>query len=141
MSIPTNEERQDKMKAEYPLYPELTEAGKQEAVELIESFKVALKKAAEEVISDLHCDIVPYIESDSWTNFRNELMSGLTNYPNRRIQGEYDFEKIRQQIFEDFREEIIKDLDQDNLKRIEELTAEIEGLKLRIEEPSGRYHY
>ena len=84
---------------EYPLYPELTEAGKKEAVELIESFKTALKKVAEETISNLYCDVIQYIESDSWNNFRNELMSGLKNYANRRIQGEYDFKAIRQQIY------------------------------------------
>jgi len=135
------EEMQEKLKAEYPLFPELTEAGKQEAVELIESFKTALKKAAGEVISNLYCDVLQYIESDSWTNFRNDLMSGLTSYPNRRIQGEYDFKKIRKQIFEDFKEEIIKDLDQDNLEKIEELEADIARLTTRVEDPRGRYLY
>jgi len=132
---------EEELKTEFPLYPELTEAGKQEAVELIESFKENLKEAAEEVIGSLYCDVLHYIESDSWTNFRTDLMSGLTNYANRRVQGEYDFKKIRQQIFEDFREEIVKDLDQDNLEKIEELKAEIAELKLRIEEPRGRYQY
>ena len=122
MNETTDEERQ----TEYPLFPKLSEAGQEEAQQLIDSFKTALKKATEEVISNLYCDVIFYIESDAWTNFRNELMSGLRNYANRRIQGEYDFKQIRQQIFEDFKDEIIKDLDQDNLEKIKELEKDVE---------------
>lgn len=129
---------QQKIHDEYPLYPKLTEAGQQEAVALIESFKRALKKAAKEVISNLYCDAIFYIESDSWTNFRNELMDGLRNYGNRRIQGEYNFKQIRRQIFEDFKDEIIKDLDQDNLERIKKLEDEIKEYEKRRRE-SGKY--
>ena len=135
MNETTNKERQD----EYPLYPKLSEAGQKEAQQLIDSFKTALKTAAEEVISCLYCDVVHYIESDSWTNFRNELMSGLRNYANRRIQGEYDFKQIRQQIFEDFKDEIIKDLDQDNLERIKELEDDLEKYNKQHQEISDRY--
>ncbi len=129
-----------KMTTEYQLRPELTEAGKQEAVELIESFKVRLMEVATDVIGDLYCDIVQYIESDSWINFRNELMSGLRNYANRRIASEYDFKAIRQQVFEDFREEIIKDLDQDNLEEIDGLKKEVEELKTRVKELVDRLY-
>ena len=135
MNETTNKERQD----EYPLYPKLSEAGQQEAQQLIDSFKTALKTAAEEVISNLYCDVIFYIESDSWANFRNELMDGLRNYANRRVQGEYDFKQIRQQIFEDFKDEIIKDLDQDNLEKIKELKVCLEECTKRYQEISDRY--
>jgi hypothetical protein len=120
-------------KNEYPLFPELTEQGKVEAQELIGKFKKELIKASKGIIENItqefYCDVVPYVESDSWTNFRNELMDGYKNYDNRKIQGEYDFKEIRKQIFEQFKDEIIKDLDQDNLKEIEKLKRHIKILQ------------
>jgi hypothetical protein len=113
---------------DYPLYPELPKNGQLEAQALVGRFKDELIKAAEQAIGELYCDIVPHIESDSWTNYRNHLMDGLRNYSNRKIQGEYDFKKIRQSIYEEFREEIIEDLNQDNLKKIEELEKQIKCL-------------
>ena len=95
---------------EYPLYPELSEEGQKEAVALIEDFKAKLKKAADETIGELYCNVMPYIETDSWTNFRNELMAGFRDYGNRKIQGEYDFKQIRAAIFNDFREEIMAEM-------------------------------
>jgi len=118
---------------EYPLFPELSEAAREEAVQLIESFKEKLKKVAEEIIGDLYCDILPYIESDSWTNFRNDLLDGFLNYNNRKIQGEYDFAKIRRAIFEEYRNEIIKDLNQDLLKENEELKKEVKRLREELD--------
>lgn len=114
------------MKEEYPLYPELPEAGKQEAQLLIDKFKDQLKKAADEVISDLYVDVVEHIESDSWTNFRNFLMSGLKNYDNRKLQAKYDFKEIRQSILRNHREDIIDDLNQDMLEEIEKLKQQLE---------------
>lgn len=125
------------MSQEYPLFPKLTEAGQQEAQDLIEDFRKRLKEVAEEVIGNLYCDVIQYIESDSWTNFRNELLSGLTKYPNRRIQGEYDFKKIRQAIYKEHKEEIDKDLDQDNLKKIKDLEKQIEWFQ---QERSSRHY-
>lgn len=111
--------------SEYPLYPTLSEEAQKEAVELIECFKEKLKKAAEGVISDLYVNVMPYIESDSWGNFRNQLLDGLSNYRNRKVQAEYDFNKIRKAIFEQFRDEIMKEMP-------EELKAENEQLKQEL---------
>ena len=112
----------------YPLYPELSEEGQKEAVQLIESFKSQLKKAAEETIESLYVDIMDYIESDSWNNFRNQIMSGFRNYDNRKIQNEYDFKNIRTEIYKEFRSEIIVDLNQDLIMENEDLKKQIEHL-------------
>lgn len=114
------------MSEEYPLYPELSEEGKKEAQQLISGFKELLKKAAEEVISTLYTDVVEYIETDSWRNFRNQIMDGFQNYNNRKIQSAYDFKEIRQAILKEHREDIIKDLNQDMVKEIESLKKIIE---------------
>ena len=114
---------------EYPLFPELSEVAHKEALDLIEKFKAALKQAANEVIGDLYCYIMPYIESDSWHNFRNQLLDGFLDYRNGKIQEEYDFKKIRRKIFEEFKDEIIADLNKDLLEENEELKKEIEMLR------------
>jgi len=116
------------MSEQFPLYPELPEGGAEEAVKLIESFKTQLKKAADNVISDLYVDILPYIETDAWTNFRNVLMDGFSNYGNRKIQSDYDFAKIRKAIFTEFHDEIIEDLNQDMVEEIASLKKDIERL-------------
>ena len=119
----------------YPLYPLLNEAGQKEAEEIIEAFKKKLSKAAEEAIGDLYVNIGCYVESDSWTNYRQSLLSGLCNYSNSK-EYRYDFEKIRESIYKNFREDIIKDLNQDNLKEIDRLK---EALKFERECRERRY--
>ncbi len=114
---------------EYPLFPTLDEEGQREAQELIDQFKEQLVKVAGDAIRDLYTDIAVYIESDSWTNYRNKLLEGFRDYNNRKIQGEYDFKEIRKQIYKDFRDDIIKDLDQDNLEKIKSLENEIKHLR------------
>jgi hypothetical protein len=103
------------------LYSKISEVGKQESQKFIDQFKEKLKKVAEEVIGDLYVDIPCYIESDSWSNFRNQIMDGFKNYNNRLKQNEFDFKEIRQQIFKDFKDDIIKDLDADLVKENEDL--------------------
>ncbi len=117
------------IKNEFPLYPELSEQGNIEAVKLIEKFKKDLVKAADEAIGDLYCEIIPHIESDSWSNFRNNLMDGFKNYDNRLLQSPRDFKEIRQQIFNDFKADIIPDLNQDLVEENERLKADIERME------------
>lgn len=119
------------MSKDYPLYPELSEEGKQEAQELINQFKEKMKKVCEETLGQLYVDVACYIESDSWTNYRNQLLAGFQNYNNRKIQGQYDFAKIRRKIYEEYRDEIIKDLNQDLVQEIESLKQEIKALNER----------
>jgi len=124
------------MSDKYPLYPELPPEGAEEAQRLVEKFKGQLKKAAEEVLGQLYCDVAVHIESDSWTNFRNVLLAGFRNYNNRHIQSKYDFKEIRQAILKEFRDEIIADLNQDMVEEIERLKEQIERQR---KFDSGRY--
>lgn len=107
------------------IYPQLNEDGQKQAQEIIDRFKTEMTKIAKEAIGELYVDIGCYIESDSWTNYRNSLMAGLKNYNNRK-ENRYPFDEIRAQIYKEFREDIIKDLNQD-------LVVEIENLKKLIE--------
>ena len=114
------------MNNEFPLYPRLNEPGEEEAQALVDKFKSKLKEAADEVIGTLYCDVVTYIETDSWSNFRNQIMEGFKNYDNRKIQNEYDFKKIRAGIYKEYRDDIIADLNQDLLKEVETLKKDLE---------------
>ena len=82
-------------------------------------------KMIQEETSDLYCDLPCYIEGDSWTNFRNNMIAAFCNYSNRLKQGEYDFAKLRKKIYEEYRDELIPDLNQDLVKEIEELKKQI----------------
>ena len=105
------------------LYPELSKKGEEEAQQLIDKFREQMKKAAGDILDDLYIYIVPHIKSDSWLNFRNDLMAGMQNYQNRLIEEEYNFKIIRETIFQEFKDEIIKDLNQDLIKENEELKS------------------
>lgn len=126
------------MSKEYPLFPELSEEGGLAAEAVIERAKAKLKTVCAEALGEIYINIPAYIGSDSWTNFRNDLMAGFRDYGNRKIQGDYDFKVIRQQIYKDFRAEIIADLNQDHLEEIEKLRKEVSELHARLER-RGRY--
>ena len=121
------------MTKQYPLFPLLSEEGEIEAQKLIDAFKVkitkVIKDVTEETIGELYCDIVPYIGSDSWINYRNDLMDGFKDYNNRKIQGDYDFKEIRQTILKEHQVDIIKDLNQDMLEKIKKQKETIEFLQ------------
>ena len=113
------------MKTQYPLYPELSEEAAKQAQELLVDFKKKMLVICEETLSTLYTDVSAYIESDQWTNFRNEILDGMRNYNNRKIQGEYDFKKIRESILANHREDIIADLNQDMVGEIESLKKQL----------------
>ena len=117
------------MSKEYPLYPSLTDEGEKEAVAKLNDFVDQIKKKIAEMISTFYVEDLPYIESDTWNNYRNEMMDGFKNYKNRKIHGEYDFKEIRQAIYKEYREELIDDLNHDMVEEIARLEKHIELLK------------
>lgn len=117
------------MSDKYPLYPDLKDPGPEEAQKIIDAFKEKLKKIAEEAIGELYTDVPIYIESDSWTNFRNELLAGLCNYNNAKLQVKYEFAKIRRAIFDEYKTEIIADLNQDLVEEVADLKKQLSELR------------
>lgn len=114
---------------EYPLYPTLPEAAKEDAQKIIDQFKAQMVKVAEDAIGNLYTDVSMYVESDHWQNYRNQILDGMCNYGNRKIQGEHDFARIRKAILKEHREEIITDLNQDMVKEIAALKEHIKWLE------------
>ena len=114
------------MSKEYPLYPTLEPEAQAEAQALMDSFKEKMLKLCQETLGELYCDVSAYIESDHWTNYRNDLLAGLRNYGNRKVQASHDFAKIRRAIYEAYRAEIVADLNADLVAEVEQLKKELE---------------
>jgi len=103
------------------LYPKLSKEAEKEAEAILQEFKEKMANAAKDALSELYTSLSGYIESDSWQNFRNELLDGLKGYKNVKIQERYDFVEVRKQIFEENREEIIEDLNKDLIEEVKSL--------------------
>ena len=121
------------MDNQFPLYPKLDDIAQDQAEELTKRFLETFKKRTQDIMEDLTNEfvyaIVDHIEGDAWQNFRTEILNGLCNYDNRKIQSRYDFDKIRESIYRKYRNEIIADLNQDLVKENEELKKKVDNLQ------------
>ena len=108
---------------------ELSEAGHEQALALVESFKDKIKEAANLVIRDLYCDITPHIESDAWLNFRIHVIDHIQDYPS--LCG-FDAQKVREAILEKHRDAIISDINSDLLKENKQLKESNDRLQNSI---------
>jgi len=117
------------MNEEYPLYPEFDIIAQNQAEQVTKRYFENFKKKCIDILDELAGEyvsaIVDHIESDAWSNFRQEIIDGLCNYSNRKIQGRYDFDKIRKSIFDHYRNEIIEDLNQDLVLENEKLKNDL----------------
>ena len=123
------------MSSENEFYPDLTEYGAAEAQALIDSFKLVIKeiitKAVDDVMVDIYTDITQHIGSDSWTNYRNQIVNGFRGYGTRSAGSHLDFAELRKSIYKEHKERIDKDLNQDLLKEIEYLKRTIKIIENR----------
>ena len=55
--------------------------------------------------------------------------NGTLRATSKKLQADYDFKEIRQQIFKDFRDDIIKDLSQDIVEENEKLKNDVARLE------------
>lgn len=113
-------------------YPELDQNGKDQAQELMNSFKLKLADCAKNVFDDFYCDVTTHIESDSWQNFRTDIINGIQGYTEHSKKYPHDYSRIRESIIKNHREELIKDLDIDNLKEIEKLKRDVKRLEQEL---------
>ena len=96
-----------------------------EAQEYIDLFKERMKKVADEVLGEVYCNLMPHIESDSWTNYRNYIRFGFSKeWTGDAWRREYHTD-LRNQIFNEHKEELIPLLNQDLLERIESLEMQL----------------
>lgn len=117
---------------EFPLFPELTEQGKEEAQKIMDSFKPKLVKLMDEVMAELYTDVSYYVDSDHWTNYRNALMDGFKGYRHGKTDDSYDYKELRQAIYKNHKEEIVKDLNQDLVEENATLLARVDQLQQQL---------
>jgi len=119
---------------EYPLYPALTEQGKEEAQRIMDSFKPRLVELMDEVLGKLYTEVSFYVESDHWDNYRNSLMNGFRGYGNGSTNHAHDFKELRQEIYRHNKEDIIKDLNQDLNDENNKLMEQVDYLNQKLRE-------
>lgn len=117
------------MSDEYPLFPKLTEQGEKEAQRIMDSFKPRIQALVTELMDDLYCDVAYHVESDSWTNYRNDLMDGFKGYTAGSSNHPSDFKELRQAIYKNHKEAIVGDLNQDLIDENKKLAEQVEQLQ------------
>jgi hypothetical protein len=118
------------MSEEYPLYPELSEQGKIEAQQLMDVFKKEIVKLVSDVMSDVYCNIIPHIESDSWANYGNKILSGFMGY--RQDVHKHNYAELRKAIYRNHKDAIDKDLNQDLVEENKRLIETIKIMQKRM---------
>lgn len=93
----------------------------QEAQVFIDKFRAKFKDIAEEELGNIYTQIMPYIETDTWTNYREALRIELEHeYKYTKFKDEWAT-NFRRAVFVENRVEIAKLIEQDILKRIKHL--------------------
>lgn len=116
------------MSDKYPLYPALTEQGEKEAQQIMDSFKPKIKALVDELMGELYCNVSYHVESDHWSNYRNELMDGFKGYAKGASIHQHDFAELRKAIYDNNKKEIVSDLNQDLVKEVKRLEEHIKWL-------------
>lgn len=101
-------------------YPTLSEKGEREFDSVIQHAKKRLLKACEESLSELYIELGEYIETDSWTNFRNQFVAAFMRL-DENFCGRYDLRKMAFKIAETYPEKLAGLINEENVVKIERL--------------------
>lgn len=112
--------------------PELNEESIKKADEILSIFRNRIKDIIDNevdmVMTSIYCDVLPYIESDVFENFRMQIINGIIYDTPNKIY-DYNYRKIRDKIFEEHKDELIPALNQDLLDKVKELEKQIQYWK------------
>ena len=109
--------------------------GKQTFEEILEPFKEKMKKIADDTISDIIGDYLPYAETDKVSNVEFRTRDWLEAFFNGQADeyikcpmlSEFNCEKARELIYQEHKEEIIKLLGKDFKREIELLENRLQS--------------
>lgn len=94
---------------------------KQDADSYIDKFRLRMKDVVDEIFGQAYVNCLPYLETDSWTNYREALRIELEHeYMYSKFKNNWAT-NFRRAVFVENREEISKLIGEDILKRIKEL--------------------
>lgn len=108
--------------------PELSEKGREEAEQVLKTYRDKVKAVAEEAIDEIYCKLLPWIESDAWGNYRAQMESELVMAAKADVLTDKQCwgKGIRLAILEEHKAELIPLLNQDLLSQVEELKKALE---------------
>lgn len=110
---------------------DLEKARQEEFIKFMDQVKSDLLETisnkAEAALSTVYSNYAPYIESDAWLNYREELKNELSGqtYKDTSTSDSLWARGVRNKIFQENQAELISALNQDLLKKIDELKQEL----------------
>lgn len=91
----------------------------------MDTFKKKMKALCEEILGDVYVDLMPHIESDTWTNYRNVLRDEYEyELKNSKFKSEYAV-RFRKVIFQENRKEMAELINQDLLEENKKLNKRL----------------
>lgn len=112
---------------------DLGDEEKQQAEALLQSFAERMKNLANEIIGDAWVELMPYIDTDVWSNVRTQFTSDLISYPEFCKHSARNAKELRKRMLREHREEIVNDTIRDLEEEIVKLLARIEEQRNDIE--------
>lgn len=89
--------------------------------EFMDKFRDKMKKISEEVLGEIYSELMPHIQGESWTNYRNYLNEGFSRgYVKDDFRASYHKE-LRKTIFLENKDEMIDLLNKDLVERVKQL--------------------
>lgn len=94
---------------------------KEDTESALNSFRLSMQKIADECISKVYCDVLPHIETDAWTNYREQIRIELAHeYKYSSFKNPWA-KDLRRAILVENRDELVNLLNADLLERIKVL--------------------
>lgn len=106
-------------------YVELPEKAQKQAEKLMKRYEKKTKSMLDEVWDELYCEVMLHIESDVWSNYRQDVIQWIQGYDTLH---KVDAKKVRQAILKNHREQIVDDLNADLLEENEKLKKQKQEL-------------
>lgn len=92
-----------------------------ESQEIMDGFRKKIKDVIDECLGDLYVNIMPYVETDTWTNYREALRLELEHeYKYSKFKSEWA-RNFRRAVFVENRDEMIPLLEKDMYDRLKSL--------------------
>lgn len=89
--------------------------------EFMDKFRDKMKKISEEVLGEIYSELMPHIQGESWTNYRNYLNEGFTRgWIQDDFRREYHAD-LRKTILVENKDELVTLLNQDLVNRVKTL--------------------
>lgn len=108
-----------------------------DAAEYLDLFQTKMKGIAQGIIEEIFIELVPHIESDMFTNYRQYLKNIATNELLNNDWRKSWATEIRRQIFKENKQEVAELIGKDIVDRIKSLEDSMQTYNVHRYTPSG----